>query len=329
MPKLGRLQRVDAKDVWKHEAHDFTPWLHTNIGLLGEALGFDIEATASEVAVGDFAVDIVGKTVPDGRIVVVENQLAPTDHGHLGQVLTYASGLDAAIVVWLSPRFRDEHRRALDWLNEHTTEGIDFFGVELELLRIDDSDPAPHLKLVAQPNEWAKTARGTSGAQPTGRGLTYQRFFEAVLAEFKRLRPGLTSVSRVVPGNYIGMAVGRTGFSLSWVFGTQGRFRVELYVDTGTRDENKAFFDALYAQRETLEGVLGGGLVWERLDTKRACRVYVQRDVPSAPAPDENFDLRSWAVETMVRWNDVLRPTIRSLAVPASPPMDLGVGSGS
>jgi len=316
VPKLGRLQRVEAKEVWKHESHDFTPWLHANIGLLGEALGFDIEATASEVSVGDFAVDIVGKTVPGGRVVIVENQLAPTDHSHLGQVLTYASGLDAAIVVWLSPRFRDEHRQALDWLNAHTTEGVDFFGVELELLRIDDSAPAPHLKLVAQPNEWAKTARGNAGGQPTERGLANQRFFEAVLAEFKRLRPGMTSASKVAAGSYAGMAAGRTGFSLSWVFGGQGRLRVELYIDTGDRDQNKGFFDALYARRDDLSAALGGGVVWERLDEKRASRVSVHRVVPPTPSPDENLDLRSWAVETMVRWNDVLRPVIRGLAVP-------------
>jgi hypothetical protein len=315
VPTLGRLRRVEAKEVWKHEAHDFTPWLHANIGVLSDALGFDIEATASEVKVGDFAVDIVGKTVPEGRVVIVENQLAPTDHGHLGQVLTYASGLDAAIVVWLSPRFRDEHRQALDWLNAHTTEGVDFFGVELELLRIDDSAPAPHLKLVAQPNEWAKTTRGTAEGQISERGLSYQRFFEAVLAEFKRLRPGLTSVSRVASGNYLGMAAGRTGFSITWVFGSQGRFRVELYIDAGDREQNKSFFDALHAQREALGAALGGGLVWERLDTKRACRVYVQTDFPPSPPPAENADLRLWATETMVRWNDVLRPIIRTLAV--------------
>ena len=317
MPKLGRLQRVEAKEVWKHEAHDFTPWLHANIGLLGEALGFDIEATASEVSVGDFAVDIVGKTVPEGRVVIVENQLSPTDHCHLGQVLTYASGLDAAIVVWLSPRFRDEHRQALDWLNAHTTEGVDFFGVELELLRIDDSPPAPNLKLVAEPNEWAKRARGNAAGQPTERALAYQRFFEATLADFKRLRPGLTSASRVGVASYAGMAAGRSGFSLSWVFGGPGRLRVELYIDTGDRDLNKGFFDALDAQRDDLSEALGGDLVWERLDTKRASRLSVQHEVPASPSPDQNADLRSWAVETMVRWSDVLRPVVRSLAVPA------------
>ncbi len=253
--------------------------------------------------------------MPEGRVVIVENQLAPTDHGHLGQVLTYASGLDAAIVVWLSPRFRDEHRQALDWLNAHTTEGVDFFGVELELLRIDDSPPAPHLKLVAQPNEWAKTARGNAGGPPTERVLAYQRFFEAVLPEFKRLRPGLTSASRVGVGNYAGMPAGRSGFSFTWAFVRGGRFRVELYIDTGDRDQNKGFFDVLYAQRESLSAALGSTLVWERLDAKRASRVYVYREVPPSPPPDEDAELRSWAVDTMVRWNDVLRPIIRGLVV--------------
>ena len=161
MQSLGQLSRVEARVVWAHEAHNFTPWLRDNLALLADTLGVGIEPVGSEFRVGIFSSDIVGRTIPDGRTVVVENQLEPTNHVHLGQLLTYASGLDARIIVWLATQFRDEHRQALDWLNAHTTEGVDFFGVELELLRIDDSAPAVHFKLVAQPNEWAKATRAT------------------------------------------------------------------------------------------------------------------------------------------------------------------------
>src|SRR5215208_5413548 len=154
---LGRLDRIDARKVWKHEALDFTPWLLEHADLLGDALGVDIELSEREVGVGDFSVDLVGRVSGTEQTVIVENQLAPTDHSHLGQLLTYAAGLEAAYIVWVTTEFRDEHRRALDWLNEVTREGISFFGLELELLQIVDaggsaSPPAPHFKLVAQPN---------------------------------------------------------------------------------------------------------------------------------------------------------------------------------
>lgn len=313
---LGRLLRIDAREVWTHEAHDFTPWLHANIGLLAEALGFDIEATGREVAVGAFSVDVVGRTTPGGRPVIVENQLAPTDHSHLGQLLTYASGLDAAVIVWLAPRFRDEHRQVLDWLNAHTVEGIDFFGVELELLRIDTSLPAPHFKLVAQPNEWAKTTREAAAAAPSERGIRYQRFFEALLAGFKAQRPHLTSASRVGPDSWFGFAAGRTGFSFVWAITSGNRARVELYIDTGDQSTSKGLFDALKERESEFAAKLGGELVWERLDSRRASRLATYHPVPSDPPLDENAALQGWAISTMIRWNDVLRPIIRQLALP-------------
>jgi hypothetical protein len=314
MQKLGRLTRIDAREVWTHEAHDFTPWLHDNIALLAEALGFDIEATGREVAVRDFSVDVVGKTTPGGRSVIVENQLASTDHSHLGQLLTYASGLEAAVIVWLAPRFRDERRQVLDWLNAHTVEGIDFFGVELELLRIDDSAAAPHFKLVAQPNEWAKTTReAASPSQPNERGLRYQRFFEALLTGFKAQRPNLTSASRVGPDSWFGFSGGRTGFSFVWAVVGSNRLRVEMYIDTGEQASSKAFFDALKARAAELAAKLQSELAWERLDNRRASRIATYRPLPEAPPLDANEDLKAWAIATMVRWNDVLRPIVKTL----------------
>ena len=317
---LGRLARIDARSVWLHEAHEFTPWLHANIDLLAEALGVDIEATGTEATVGDFAVDIVGRTVPDGHVVIIENQLAPTDHGHLGQLLTYAAGSQATLVVWVAPRFRDEHRQALDWLNTHTGEGIDFFGVELELLTIDESLPAPHFKLVAQPNAWAKATREATLAPPTERGLRYQRFFEAAITEFKKLRPGVTSARRVGTNNWFEMSAGRSGFALTWSFSLQG-LRTELYIDTGDAAQNKALFDVLRAMREPLEQALGPGVSWERLDNRRASRIAVYHPVPDVPPVDENSALVSWAVTTMARWSDELRPLVKTLQ-----PAPLGPG---
>jgi hypothetical protein len=313
MIKLGTLHRIEARTAWIHEAHAFTPWLAANISLLGEALGLDLETQATEVSVGEFSVDIVAKDLTTGRTLIIENQLEPTDHGHLGQLLTYAAGKDVAYVVWLAVKFRDDHRQALDWLNAHTVEGIDFFGVELELLQIDESPPAPHFKLVAEPNEWSKTVRqGTVGA-PTELGLRYQQFFERVLAGFKEARPGITNASRVGPQNWFNFAAGRAGFAFGWSMISGGQLRAELFIDVGDKELNKRFFDALRAQTVAIEGAIGQPLVWERLDQRKSSRIGILRVVPTEPPFEANDDLTGWAADTMVQMTDVLRPIVKTL----------------
>lgn len=275
---LGRLVRVDSRVVWQQEAGQFTPWLADNIRFLNEALGLEIEFVQREKPVGDFAVDIFGReTGANGREVIIENQLDPTNHNHLGQLLTYAAGLDAKIVVWISPQFRDEHRQALDWLNLHTTKGVDFFGVELELFRIDDSLPAPHFKVVAQPNEWQEEVASQTQTVPTERRIAYHDFFVDLLNRLKDRSPNFTSSSRVGYENWMSFGAGRSGFSFGPVFATN-RFQVELYIDTGSKEVNEHAFDLLCQEREVIEGLLGETLVWERLDNRRACRVSAVRE---------------------------------------------------
>jgi Domain of unknown function (DUF4268) len=311
MAMLGKLRTVDARDAWQHEAHQFTPWLAEHVGLLGEALGLELEVESTEVSVGDFNVDVVARETGSGRRLIVENQLEQTNHGHLGQILTYTSGTDPAYVVWIATRFRDEHRQALDWLNAHTEEGIDFFGVELELLQIDDSPLAPHFKVVAQPNEWAKTARHAASEGGTSElSLRYQRFLNDVLARYKKVRPHDTSTSRALPQSWLPFGAGRAGFGFVWSIAKK-RMRVELYIDTGPTA--KGFFDALEAQRDEIEATLGAPISWERLDARKSSRLAVYHDVPDAPPFEENEELKIWAVEMMVRWTAVLRPRIKAL----------------
>ncbi len=149
---LGRLERVELRQVWTGEAADFPPWLAQNIAVLGDALNLELELEAQEQPVGPFRADILCKDTATGQWVLIENQLARTDHTHLGQLLTYAAGLDAVTVVWVAARFTDEHRAALDWLNAHTGEDIDFFGLEIELWRIGSSPIAPKFNVVSKPN---------------------------------------------------------------------------------------------------------------------------------------------------------------------------------
>jgi hypothetical protein len=294
------------------EARHFTPWLAANLAVLGEALGLDLELVETEVHVGDFSVDIVARDLSSGSQVIIENQLERTDHSHLGQLLTYAAGQDSAMVVWISPAFREEHRQALDWLNANTGEGRSFFGVEIELLQIDQSPPAPHFKVVAQPNEWAKATRASAATGPTELGLRYQKFFRSLLERFKLLRPGITTSSRVGLRNWYQFSAGRSGFAFVWSMSGGNRFRVELWISPGTAEENADILATLRAAAPEIEAEVGERTDWEILENRRGCRLAIYRIVDP-----ENFEndpeLAEWAVQTMVRFVDSMRPRIKAL----------------
>ena len=199
MPHLERLERVrDLRSVWPTEAADFTPWLASdaNIGLLSDALGVELEVVQAEAAVGPYRADIHCRDVLTEASVLVENQLEKTDHTHLGQLFTYAAGLDAVTVVWIAQRFTEEHRAALDWLNRITHADFRFFGIEVELWRIGDSALAPKFNLVAKPNDWAKTIRETAAAEQPERSASrtlyseyWQGLTDLILDRGSRIRP--------------------------------------------------------------------------------------------------------------------------------------------
>jgi hypothetical protein len=182
-PPIGRLNRVDLRDIWASEATEFTPWLALpdNMAVLGEALGIDLELEAQEKAIGPFRADILCKDIGTDHWVLIENQLARTDHSHLGQLLTYASGLEAVTIVWIAAQFTEEHRATLDWLNKITDESFRFFGLEVELWRIEDSPAAPKFNIVSKPNNWsrsvAQAARAIDDAELSETRITQREYW--------------------------------------------------------------------------------------------------------------------------------------------------------
>lgn len=154
IPTLGRLESIEVRTAWANEAASFTPWLAENLDRLGEALGLELAIDATEVPVGPYRADIVAREIREDTVVLIENQLDPSDHGHLGQILTYLTGLGAQRIVWIAPRFRDEHLSAVRWLNEHTVEPFAFFAVQVSVVRIGDSPLAPLFEVLEKPNDW-------------------------------------------------------------------------------------------------------------------------------------------------------------------------------
>lgn len=312
--KFGVLKRVDLRQLWPHEALNFTPWLAENLGVLGDVLGMDLELQLQEAPVGTFSLDLLVHDLGRERVVIIENQIEATDHDHLGKLLTYAAGHDAAVVVWIAAEFRDEHRQALDWLNQHTDATTEFFGIVVEALQIDDSRPACNFRLVASPNDWRKTIAPTAGTKPSARGEAYREFFQDLIDEL-RTEHKFTQARKGQPQNWYTFSSGVTGIGYSVVFALGKQVRTEAYIDNGSVKWNKAMFDALYQQREAIEEALGEPLTWERLDDRRASRVAVYRAGSIDDPPQVLEEIKDWSIERLLRFKKVLSPLASSLDI--------------
>ena len=258
IPHLGKLEKVDPREVWSHEALSFTPWLALpeNLAQLGETLGLDLELEATEQSVGPFRADILCKQVGSDHWVLIENQLEKTDHSHLGQILTYAAGLDAVTVVWVSPQFTDEHRACLDWLNRSTNKDLYFFGIQLEVWRIADSLLAPRFHLVSQPNEWAESVASASASLGNSESMQAHHAYWSSLRERFVSRNGPLRMGKPQHKNWMQISqFGRGEFSLvARTNRAERRACVELYISGASAS---IWFRSLELQREDLEKRLG------------------------------------------------------------------------
>ena len=315
-PNLGRLEQVDVRNVWTSEASDFTPWLATdaNLTLLGEAIGLELELEAQEKSVGPFRADILCKDLASGAWVLIENQLERTDHTHLGQLLTYAAGLEAVTIVWVAPRFTDEHRAALDWLNKVTAEGVNFFGLEIELWRIGDSPVAPKFNIVSQPNDWTKTV--SEGARRIETGELSQtrqsnlEYWTAFTAFLQQRRPAQRA-RKPAPDGWLNFSIGNAGFALNTCLSMRNRWVLVDLEMVGR--QAKPNFHRLHAQREPIEREVGSPLTWLELPDKQRSRVVLyNREMD----PNDRADWprqQIWLAEHLEAFRGVFAPRIKNL----------------
>lgn len=266
---LGKLVKVELRDIWISESSDFTPWLarENNLSILGETLGLELELEAQEKAVGPFRADILCKDIGTNAWVLIENQLERTDHSHLGQLLTYASGLEAVTIIWIAARFTEEHRSTLDWLNRITDETFRFFGVEVELWRIGESPAAPRFNIVSKPNNWNKlvtqAARAIDDSELTSTKALQLAYWGALGGALVSGGGPLAKERKPQPQSWMAYSIGRTGFSVNASMARPKRqVRAELYMSSPNA---KAFFHLLHAQKAVIEAELGYSLDWEEL----------------------------------------------------------------
>ncbi len=317
-PNLARIERVDLRDGWEHEARDFTPWLAQNIEELGDALGLDLESQQIESPVGSRSLDILATDRSDGRPVIIENQLNFTDNDHLSRLLIYAAGKDAKLVIWVSGGIEDEHRQVLDWLNQHTDEYVQFFGVVVELWKIDNSNPAPHFSVVAAPNDWRKSQVGGLGGGPqTSEQGETNRLLRREIDDKLRKHSIALGVTRnpTVPYRPLGYAVPYVRYTAYWQVNGLG---IAMHMDkrgTEGKDWNQWLFQQLEAHREDIESEFAElnhseQIIWEptrtRIAIHRPGNVYTD-------APESRDEYCNWIVEMFLQFRKVFTPLLKEL----------------
>ena len=314
MGELGQLERVALRDVWQHEAQNFTPWLSEpdNLAALSLELGLELELVGQEVSVGPYAADIVCKDTLSGAHVLIENQLEKTDHSHLGQILTYAAGLEARTVVWVAARFTDEHRAALDWLNEITQEEWQFFGLEIELWRIGASAPAPKFNVICRPNDWSRAVRDKAakaeGSSPT---QVFQLSFWSAFQDFM-VGKGLRA-PKPASQSWLSFSVGRTGFSIEAVVKRSERqLMVRLYINCDDLPP-KSVFRHFAKRKEQIHAALGFPLEWYELPEKKGS--VVATTLANCDLDNESRwpEYHAWLASKVDVIERVFRPLIKPL----------------
>ena len=277
MKQLGKLEKIeDLRSIWKHEAKDFTPWLaeEENLAMLSEAIGIDIVLEERESNVGEFSVDILATEESTGRKIIIENQLEDTNHDHLGKIITYASGKDAEVIIWIVKRARDEHKQAIEWLNNHTDDKCAFFLIEIELWRIGKSEPAVKFNIVERPNDWAKSMKKSSSL--TQGGALKLDFWQQFI-EYNQSINGAYAKTMPTSDAWIGKSInGIPGTSVNLVI-TKSNCRIEAYINSGSLEKNKYVFDTLITKKDVIEQAYGAPFIWYRNDNKVTCKIYEER----------------------------------------------------
>lgn len=252
--KLDKLVKIsDLREVWKNESADFTPWLakEENLSLLGEAIGIDITLEEKESNVGDFSVDIFAKEEGTGRNIIIENQLEDTNHDHLGKIITYASGKNAQILIWIVKRARDEHRNAIEWLNNHTDDSVAFFLIEIELWKIGDSQPAAKFNIVEQPNEWLKTMKAQESMKPADK---IKIAFWSAFKDYCLNIPGFEfSLRKPSTNHWYNFAIGKGGFYIQLTADTQKKTISAGFLIK----DDKELYEILKSKSSEIADILG------------------------------------------------------------------------
>lgn len=271
MSNIGKLKEVDVRELWRHEQYDFSNWLarEENLEYLNDIIGLTLTDVDKEVYVGPYRCDIVARDETSGITVVVENQLEGTNHDHLGKIITYASGLDARVMVWIVKEAKEEHRAAIEWLNNNTNNEVNFFLIEIHAYKIGNSDAAPKFEVVEKPNDFVKRSKSKTEDRDLNKSqgerlAFWEQFNQVVIARGKPF-----NLRKASTDHWYDVAMGTSEAHIAIdLVNKDGCIVVEVYIN-----DNKDIFDAIADHKDGIEQELGFALVWDRLDGKKASRI--------------------------------------------------------
>ncbi|HOD88700.1 MAG TPA: DUF4268 domain-containing protein [Bacteroidales bacterium] len=299
--ELGILKSIEPRQSWENEARDFTPWLANNIAELNKALGLELEVENTEVCAGPYFADILAKDTSTDNYVVIENQLDKTNHDHLGKVITYASVLDAKTIIWIATEFTEEHKKALDWLNEHSNDEISFFGVQLELWQIDNSKAAVKFNVISKPNEAVRQA----AISKTYENLSDNEKF--LLDFWTNFKERLTKIKKIYslqipkPENRFYVNLGKSHIHLTSICNTDNNtVGVYIFISKKIADTIYPFLESIKAE---IESAIGQELIWNPNPDNKDKIILLQHttDFKSEEKIDEALN---WLVEYTIKFRE-------------------------
>ena len=308
---IDRISRVPLRHIWKHEATDFTVWLVENIDILNDIVDIEIVNPEREQTTGNFNVDIKAEDIA-GNPIIIENQLSKSDHDHLGKIITYLAAFNATVAIWIVSEPRQEHINAINWLNEGEN-NCDFFLLQLEAIKIGESNPAPLITKIVGPSAESKEV-GKIKQEDSERHRLRLKFWTLLLEQAKKKHPLFNAISPS-KDNWIAASAGKSGIGYSyWI--TKNGLRVELRIDRGkdSEAENINIFNYLLARKDTIEEAYGGSLIWDESEGNRMCAIRVYLDNGGYRNDEgEWLQIADTAVGTMVRLERATKDIIKEM----------------
>ena len=310
--QLSTLEDVDIRNIWENESVDFTPWLgqSDNIDHIGGAIGIDLTVEEKEKSIGPYRADIFCKDEAENP-VLIENQLDSTDHKHLGQLITYATGLDAVTIIWVASEFSDEHRATLDWLNEHTNQGINFFGIQIEVKK-GNGHFYPFFKVVSQPNNWTKSIN-SNGYKFYGE-LTDTKKKQQDFWKFLKDRIIQRNINSIKPHSprachWMNFAIGSTGTYMAATVDTNSE---SMSVGIRIRSD-KTLFHRLKSIKDEVEQEFGGAFRWFTKENKKCSNIRFYKENFDIDNQDQWEEYADWMIENLIKLQKVFSHRVKQL----------------
>ena len=292
--ELGKLEKIELREVWRHEALDFTRWLarKENIALLSKEIGIDIDVIETEMSVGRYNVDIYARDTESNKKIVIENQLENTNHDHLGKMLVYAAGLDADIAIWIVKDVNEEHRQAVEWLNDNSFEKINIFLVKVELWQIDNSPIAPKFQVICEPNNWAKVLKQQSKENVSDLELKQMEYWQGFV-DYAKSKDKTYISQRPSIYNWYVIRIGSSDYKIKLVHSVNSdmiRCQLEIF--------NDEIYKKLEQYRTEIDNKING-LEWEYLEDRKVNRISCNN------SSKDNASSYVWLLDMVDRFKEV------------------------